>query len=339
MRQEARLRKWVAEGSWNQIAKYFDVHPPSKAGDFLIRAWMRGAQGEVPLRIVADLEAAHALSPGDPVILVNLAGALLATEQAPGALQAARAACFLAPDSLPALEKRAHAAVACAEWEEARECVQRALNVYGKHLPLPAWAAPIVEMLECRWWKPSGAGNYELRMPQESDIDFLAETFSNQIFMAHYHRFQAADSAAVREFVIRGKQPLWKLHRLDWIVVDLAGVPMGLAAIVDIDWRNRRGEMLIGFPGKVPQTAGLATSLAVMNFAFERLRLIKLVSLVYEDNLAAQANTLHLGFSSEGLLRDHIQTPDGRVGLFVNGLLHDEYRASPMLGKLRERWL
>ena len=114
----------------------------------------------------------------------------------------------------------------------------------------------------------------------------------------------------------------------------------GFAAIVDIDLGHRRGELLVGIPGAGTAPAlALKASVAAMAFAFENLQLDRLVSHVYGDNPAAQANTLHLGFQPEGRLREQLRFGNQAIDLMVNGLLAREHAQHPQLKRLRERWL
>ena len=82
----------------------------------------------------------------------------------------------------------------------------------------------------------------------------------------------------------------------------------------------------------------LKVSVAVLEFAFKRLHLAKMMSYVYSDNPEAQANTLHLGFEQEGLLRSHIAGQSGRLDLFVNGMTNTSFAGNALLNKLALRW-
>jgi RimJ/RimL family protein N-acetyltransferase len=97
--------------------------------------------------------------------------------------------------------------------------------------------------------------------------------------------------------------------------------------------------LLIGVPEpRAGESLALKASIAAIAFAFEQLGLDKLVSYVYGDNPVARANTLHLGFQSEGLLRSHLKEGDSRLDLHVSGLLRTEFNADSRMQRVRSRW-
>jgi len=71
----------------------------------------------------------------------------------------------------------------------------------------------------------------------------------------------------------------------------------------------------------------------VLEFAFQKVKLHKLIALVYELNKSAQSNTLHLGFSQEALFREHYFNP------YQNGLLARDFFCSKSLSRWSKRML
>jgi diamine N-acetyltransferase len=156
--------------------------------------------------------------------------------------------------------------------------------------------------------------------------------------MTRFHRFQPADDAAIDQFIQRSDSRPRLNRRLDWIVHD-GPEAIGLASLVDLDHEQRRAELLVGFPrAEGRPAAALKASLAAMQFAFGALKLNRLISYVYGDNPASQANTLHLGLRQEGLLREHLRVDGVALDLHVNGLLAREYFADARLQRLLQRW-
>jgi RimJ/RimL family protein N-acetyltransferase len=209
----------------------------------------------------------------------------------------------------------------------------------GDKQQMPDWASNLLFELSPQWWIPLEAGGVVLRIPDASDTKFLKETFGNTDFMHRYHRFQGASDEAVESFISNARLSPRRTGRLDWIVLDQNDKRVGLFAFVDIDWKNNRGEALIGFPVERSPAVSLKASVAAMEFAFRRLGLQKIVSYVYADNPEAQANTLHFGFVQEGLLRNHIQTELGRCDIFVNGLTPSDFAANGLICSLARRWI
>lgn len=138
-----------------------------------------------------------------------------------------------------------------------------------------------------------------------------------------------------------------QLKRFEWVIErresqDKNNKIIGLAAVADYQSAHNRGEFLIGIKDAESKKAGIAleASLLVFDFAFNQLNLHKLMSFVYGYNAYSQANTLQLGLSQEGCLRQHFwHDRHGYVDLYQNGLLVDEFRANQRLAKLSLRLL
>lgn len=338
---QATLTQWLLAQNWDGLARHFSGHQPACADEYNARALMNLHQGKGTIdwpSVISDMRQACALKPGDLLLAVNLTQALLDSKRAQEAYETARRTSELHPDAYPAMEKLAASAVATQRWAEAYDVILHAQEMLGQKQNLPEQAARLLAELSSRWWEPIVKGGMVLRCPEPSDAGFLSSTFGNEEFMLHYHRFQGAGDEAVKDFISRAKLAPRQSRRIDWIILDRSGNRVGLAAIVDIDWGNERGELLVGLPGKRTQTVALKASVAILEFAFERLRLAKMMSYVYGDNPEAQANTLHLGFGQEGLLRSHIASQSGRIDLFVNGMTSAGFAGNALLNKLARRW-
>lgn len=74
--------------------------------------------------------------------------------------------------------------------------------------------------------------------------------------------------------------------------------PVGVASLADVQVGHRRAEFLLGIPHESEQLngVGLEAALLILDFAFNRVGLNKLTSLVYLDNLAAQKTPLAWAF-------------------------------------------
>ncbi|WP_284620210.1 GNAT family N-acetyltransferase [Aquabacterium humicola] len=344
--RDATLHAWLRQGDWARLQSHFDGHAPATAAEHAAHALLLTRSErtrERDARIVADWRQACRLQPDNLLHTVNLTQALLDAGQVDEAAALAARIARQAPQSLPAVEKLCLALHAQSRWTDAGRAAEHATSLAeARQLPLPDAVRSVCEALAGRWWEPITIGGALLRLPQATDLPFLRAAFNDAAFMPRFHRYQRGDEPALHEFIGRAQRPPRETRRRDWIVVDRAGRAAGLVSIVDIDAINRRGELLVGVPGGERREGGealaLKASLAAVAFAFERLRLDKLVSYVYGDNPVAQANTLHLGFASEGLLRGHIADGDRRLDLHVNGLLRPEFEADARLQRLRRRW-
>ena len=338
----SELRSWLQARDWDRLQRHFADLAPAGAQDFEARALLTMALQPGPdgaRRAVADLRQACALQPNNPLMAANLMQALIDAGDAAQALRLTTDAMRQAPHIQPLAEKHAWALAALAHWDEAQPAVLHAIalaQVAGA-APAPALAA-LADELRNGWWRPLALGGVTLRLPVEDDRAFVARCFGSPAFISRYRRFQAGDSAAVGSFIDLARRRPRQTGRIDWIVCR-AAQPLGLASLSDLDFNHRRGELLVGLldpDARAPD--GLKASLAVMDCAFNGFGLRKLVSYVYGDNPAAQANTLHLGLRQEGLLRAQLLTAEGPLDLYVNGLLVDEFRADARLQRLLARW-
>ncbi len=333
----------LLDQNWSEIARLFEQRQPHDGDEYCVRALLNLYRGNGTPDwpgVLGDLRQACARKPSDPLLLCNLSQALLDSGHTEEAYTAAQATCSTYPNSLPALEKHVLAAVATRRWAQAHGALVHAKNLLGHKQRMPDWAANLLAELSCQWWVPLQAAGVQLRIPDASDEAFLKDTFRDAAFMQHYHRFQGSSDEAVTSFIANAKLSPRQSGRLDWIILDRNQERVGLFAFVDIDWRNQRGEILIGLPGDRAPTLALKASVTAMAFAFDRLGLQKIVSYVYADNPQAQANTLHLGFVQEGLLRSHISGGDaGRLDIFVNGMTPADLASNSFVSGLARRWV
>ncbi len=340
----APLRAWLLARDWPRLAEHFRARPAQTAEELEARALTcmallpgpPGAQQALP-----DLQRPCQLQPGNPLLVANLIQALIDAERPTQACALSTDAVRQAADFLPLLHKHAFALAAAARWDEAATACRQALRVAAaRAVAAPEALAALSLELASRWWQPLAVGGVRLRLPTPVDHDFVATTLARRDFMARYHRYQGSDSVSVTRFIERAARRPSVSRRIDWLVCDRAGRPCGLAALADVDPVQRRAEWLLGLPeGPADPSFSLKAALALLELAFGRLRLRKLVSHVYGDNPQAQRNTLHLGFRAEGLLRAHLEVDGRALDLHVNGLLAEEFAAEARWSRLRRRWI
>jgi RimJ/RimL family protein N-acetyltransferase len=339
----SRAQTLLRAGDWTGLQQHFSQHAAASADEFVARALLltrAERTRERTAQILADWRQACALQPAHPLHAVNLAQALLDAGQKDEAVQLTSALVQRLPESYPAAEKHALALHACGHWAEAAAAGARAVQAAAAAGVTPSEATrAIYADLALPWWQPLHVGGALLRLPSPGDEDFLRGLFNDPAFMRRFHRYQSGDDHALNEFIHRGRRPPRAVRRRDWIVVDRRGSAAGVAAIVDIDVLNRRGELLIGIrEPRSGESLALKASVSAITFAFEQLKLEKLVSYVYGDNPSARANTLHLGFRDEGALRSHLKEGTDRLDLYVSGLLKVEFEADARMQRMRSRW-
>lgn len=226
---------------------------------------------------------------------------------------------------------------------DAGECFRQALQRKPDYQP----AMDQLEQVAPFWHEPLVGRHLVLRPYTEQDAPFLNQCFRDTEFMSHYNRFlsKAVPVAQLAAALQKAAQSLpWRSRAVDWVIYRKGEgeQPIGLANLADLDLHSRRAELLVGFAAEQDRYAGgvVEAYLLVMDFAFNRARLNKLTSLVYEGNPGAQSITLKGGFAQEGFRPQHLYVAGkGYVGLYENGLTVAAFRTNLRLSRLSRRWL
>ena len=178
---------------------------------------------------------------------------------------------------------------------------------------------------------------------------FLRECYQDVAFMDLYRLAQRRTESEA-EIAARLEQESTKLPQqrrfIEWVInrtrEDGSLEPVGIGSLADFQHKHRRAEFLIGMLDRGDRRTGAAleATLLIFDFAFNQVQLNKMMSLVYSHNQDSQDNTLQLGFTQEGLLREHIHSDKyGFIDLYQNGLLVSDFRQSTRLARLSKRIL
>lgn len=197
------------------------------------------------------------------------------------------------------------------------------------------------------WIEPLDGEKLTLRRYSEYDAEYLHQCYKNNTFMTQYNhyipRHQRIEDLAIKLRETNAKHPC-QLKSVDWIIFKKAtDQPVGIANLVEIQFHHRRAEFLIGFenPEHHNKSYGLEATLLVLDYAFNRVGLNKLTTIVYSDNILAQKNSLALGFVQESYLREQIMEPNGEkfLNLYGNGMTLNDFRNNRRIPKLSRRLL
>jgi tetratricopeptide (TPR) repeat protein len=282
--------------------------------------------------------------PANPLLHNNLGNALKERGRVKHAITSYRRAILINPDYADAHVNLGIALKETGDPDQARALFERALSLN----PGNGRADENLRQVAAFWREPIEGQHLVLRPYGEKDAAFLAQCLGNLAFMAHYNRFlsrrislsQIADQLRKSESTLP-----WQRGTVDWVIhrLDEATRPVGITNLVDLTLLHLRAEFLIGIPAEEERNVGvgLEASLLVMDFAFNRARLNKLTSFVYEDNPRSQANTLALGFAQEGYRPEHMYDKERQryFGVYENGLTAASFRANKRLSKLSRRLL
>lgn len=336
----------LQEKNWSAVKERLAITPPAAFNaQCHFALGMLSAFGAAEDRNLAvaieHLERATQLEPSNVKYLTLLSETYLQARLPDMALRIAKQAKALAPENYFALIALGRAAVGSGERDLARMSYLEAHRLAPANLTnLKAQLQAMAFDLEPFWHEPQHGKRVALVRLQAKHADYLLACRRNTAFQHRYHLFQAATPQAVECEVQDASRPCRDSKKMAW-VVERNGTAIGLAELVEIDFHNLKAEILIGFPDAQPYGISLETSLLVMEFAYSKIGLRKLLSHVYSDNPQSQRNTLHLGFRQEGLLRSQVIAPVSKapLDLWINGCLAAEFFENAALMKMANKLL
>ena len=103
---------------------------------------------------------------------------------------------------------------------------------------------------------------------------------------------------------------------------------VGIATLVDIDWKNRRATHGIKLANKEIRTKGIGTDsvMAIMRYAFDELGLHRLDGAWFDFNTASKALYTKCGWKEEGVRREYVYKQGQWRDLTIVGILELDYR-------------
>ncbi len=253
-----------------------------------------------------------------------------------------RAALELSADYAEAHNNLGQALKALDDWQAAELSFRQALSLR----PDFNLAADNLKQVDRLWLQPVIGKRLSLRRTAVSDAEYIFACYQNQAFMHFYNRLVQVQSL---EHLSQQLQEESKTHpyqnkAINWVIMhNTRQHPLGLANLVDIQLTHRRAEFLVGIPEQQDRHAGsgLEATLLVLDFAFNRLQLNKIITLIYSDNQASLDNNVALGFRRESYFQQHLWDSKQQhfIDLYGNALTLDAFRANRRLGKLSLRLL
>ncbi|MBL0009860.1 MAG: GNAT family N-acetyltransferase [Nitrosomonas sp.] len=344
--EQVELTALILAKDWQAIKKILDsIHPDKLDAQGYFAKGFLLAFGPTSQRKLADaipyLETAHRLVPANIQYLNTLSEAYLRANRPAIALRVATQASNLVPGNLSSTIALGRAAWFCGEKELSLSAFADAYRLTPPNLsPLKEHLQAISFSLATFWRESCYGKRVALVRMVPRHRDFLISCRRNTKFQHHYHLFQDSSNEAIeRDLQSTNHSPL-ETKRIAWIV-EKDRNPIGLAELVDLNLNNSRAEILVGFPEEQPFGISLEATLLIMEFAFSKIGIHKLISYVYGDNPKSQRNTLHLGFQQEGLLKSHVVDPASgeRLDLYINGCLSTEFFQNKTIMKLANRLL
>lgn len=229
--------------------------------------------------------------------------------------------------------------------DQARLLLRQARQLEGHDLDLD----DLDFLLQPGWKLPISCPAAKLRLPTLGDALFFKHCFADAAFMHDFHRTARRYSDVSVIEGILSRQVKAEVHQsasVHWVMASSAEPndrPIGLASLANIHAAHRRAEFLIGVPqgGAGLRSLALTGSLLALDFAFNRVGLNKLTTIVFADNPHSQKSTLSLGFEQEGFRRQHMRDrSSGRwLDCFDNGMTVQTFRSNQRLSTLSMRLL
>lgn len=145
----------------------------------------------------------------------------------------------------------------------------------------------------------------------------------------------------IEKFVVGWAFPVSKYQQEEWYVNNIRdknnqrfiietpeNKAVGLATLVDIDWKNRKASHGIKLAITKNRTKGIGTDtvMALMRYAFEELQLNRLDGSWFEDNIPSQRLYKKCGWKEEGKYRKYIYKNGKYHDLVIVGILREEYK-------------
>jgi len=191
---------------------------------------------------------------------------------------------------------------------EGAEAARLALQALCQRYPANASLAELSQWNDPLWWQPFRFGGIRLERRGPEHFDFVWSVVQNREFARRLKQVPAELTAS--ELMDTLNQDVVSLiperQTIQWIVFR-EDVPIGLSMFVNINFKNRTAEQIMGvLPGfDVSFLVGDAYCASLL-FAFNCLGLNKVQGLIYASNESIALQQERLGFRREGILRQAI---------------------------------
>lgn len=284
-------------------------------------------------KIVLDAEPNHSI----PLLYNILGNAWMSLENYAKAVLCIEKALSLQADYAPA-------------WQNLGQALKKKGNVKEAFRAFSRINAPRLQMeVSPEWLLPIEGKHLILRRQEPRHAPFLQSCFRNLEFTTRYNRnlFQHSTLSALDAALKKSteKHPC-ETNTLDWVIErKIDSRTIGLASLTAISFLHQRAELLVGIPDtekiQTPLGAGLEASLLAIDFAFNRIGLHKITSIVYGDNISAQNQTVELGFEPEGIQKEQLWDDKNHCykDIYNNGLRIESMRSNRRLAQLSKRLL
>ena len=191
---------------------------------------------------------------------------------------------------------------------EGAEAAHLALQSLCERFPANAALATLGEWSDPLWWHSFQFGGVRLERRGPQHFDFVWSVVQNREFARRLKQIpgELTPAAVLDNLNQDAISLLSERHNIQWVVFR-GEVPIGLSMFVNINFRNRTAEQIMGIlPGFDSSFLVGDAYCASLLFAFNCLGLNKVQGLIYSNNESIALQQERLGFRREGLLRKAI---------------------------------
>lgn len=163
-----------------------------------------------------------------------------------------------------------------------------------------------------------------LRAMEPSDCEFVREMFNDP-------EMEKLVVGWAFPLSLYAQQKWYENHYNDdnfrFIIEDKECGVVGIATLIDIDWKNRMAQHGIKIGNKALRGKGIGTDavMAIMRYAFDELGMNRLNSSWFPDNLPSKNMYMKCGWKEEGVRRNYIYKNGRYHDLIETGILAEEY--------------
>lgn len=215
------------------------------------------------------------------------------------------------------------------------DAARAALAPLQAYFPENSRLAELAQWHQSLWWQTFDFGSIRLVRRGPEHLEFVRCVLNQREFAYRLKRLpEAVTSEGLWESLSRDKASLIpEAESIQWVVYR-ATVPIGLSMFVNISFRDRAAEQIMGvLPGYDTSFLVGDTYCASLMFAFNCLGLNKVRGLIYASNETIALQQERLGFKREGVLRSAVWNSDQCVyeDLIQIALLREEFNANRVL--------
>jgi RimJ/RimL family protein N-acetyltransferase len=218
---------------------------------------------------------------------------------------------------------------------------RQALHMLRLRHPGHAGVQELLDWHDPQWWQPLEFGGIRLERRTPEHFEFVWSVVLNKAFAAKLkHIPEHLTARDLLHILTQDHTALLPDSRsIQWVVFK-GNQPIGLAMFVNINFRNRTAEQIMGLlPGHDISVLVGDVYCATLMFAFHCLGLNKAVGLIYGSNQEVAEQQERLGFEREGLLRQAVwnDAQQSYEDLLQIALTREKFEHNRVLQGIRRR--